>query len=152
MDRLAKQAHRNDAIVRAIAKAPERSVLVFANSVDHAVALTARLSLLGIRARAVSAETDPSARRDAVAAFRNGEIRVVCNAAVFTSGFDAPGGEMILISRPVFSPVRFMQMVGRGLRGPRNGGTAKCRIVTVRDNIDIYQGRDPLDWWRRYYK
>ncbi|MBB5691765.1 DEAD/DEAH box helicase [Roseomonas alkaliterrae] len=152
LERLSKQADRNDAIEQAIEQAPERSILLFANSVAHAVALTARLSLRGIRARAVSSETDLSARREAVAAFRRGEVRVVCNAAVFTTGFDAPGVEMILISRPVFSPVRFMQMVGRGLRGPKNGGTSKCRVVTVRDNIDVYRGRDPLEWWRRYYE
>ncbi|MCX8134554.1 MAG: DEAD/DEAH box helicase [Roseococcus sp.] len=152
LERLSEQADRNDAILHAIEQAPERSILVFANSVEHAVALTARLSLRGIRARAVSGDTDLSARREAVAAFKRGEVRAVCNAAVFTTGFDAPGVEMILISRPVFSPVRFMQMVGRGLRGPKNGGTATCRVVTVRDNIAVYQDRDPLEWWRRYYQ
>ena len=109
------------------------------------------ISLRGIRARVVSSETDLFARREAVAAFKRGEVRVMCNAAVFTTGFDAPGVEMILISRPVFSPVQFMQMVGRGLRGPKNGGTPQCRVVTVRDNIVVYKNRDPLEWWRRYY-
>ena len=40
---------------------------------------------------------------------------------------------MVFIARQVFSPVRYMQMVGRGLRGEKNGGTARCRIVTVVD-------------------
>jgi hypothetical protein len=34
-----------------------------------------------------------------------------------------------------------MQMVGRGLRGEKNGGTATCRVVTVLDNIVEYSGR-----------
>lgn len=151
LERLSMQPDRNEAILRTLEEAPERSVLLFANSVAHATQLTAHLSLRGIRARVVSADTDLSARRDSVAAFRRGEVRVICNAAVFTTGFDAPGVEMVLIARPVFSPVRFMQMVGRGLRGPKNGGTARCRVVTVRDNIDVYKGHDPLEWWRRYY-
>jgi superfamily II DNA or RNA helicase len=151
LDRLSKLADRNEAILRAIEASSERSILLFANTVQHAVELTARLSLRGIRARVVSSETDLSARREAIAAFKRSEVRVMCNAAVFTTGFDAPGVEMILISRPVFSPVRFMQMVGRGLRGPRNGGTPQCRVVTVRDNIDVYKDRDPLEWWRRHY-
>ena len=46
---------------------------------------------------------------------------MICNAVVFATGFDAPGVDLVLIARPVFSPVRFMQMVGRGLRGPKNG-------------------------------
>jgi superfamily II DNA or RNA helicase len=34
-----------------------------------------------------------------------------------------------------------MQMVGRGLRGKKNGGTATCRVVTVLDNILEYSDR-----------
>lgn len=150
--RLAGIEGRNEAILSTIEAAAERSILLFANSVDHAVELTARLSLRGIRTRAVSGDTDRSARRDAVSAFKRGEVRVICNAVVFATGFDAPSVDMVLIARPVVSPVRFMQMVGRGLRGPRNGGTERCRIVTVRDNIEGYADRNPLDWWRRYYE
>lgn len=152
LQRLSMSEPRNRAILETIEQAPERSILLFANGVDHAVELAARLSLRGVRARAVSGATDRSARVDAVAAFKKGEVRVICNAAVFATGFDAPSVEMVLIGRPVFSPVRFMQMVGRGLRGVRNGGTERCRVVTVRDNIVGYEGRDPLSWWRRYYE
>jgi superfamily II DNA or RNA helicase len=60
---------------------------------------------------------------------------VVCNHSVLTTGFDAPKTDMILIARQVFSRVRYMQMVGRGLRGPKNGGTEHCKIVTVDDNL-----------------
>jgi superfamily II DNA or RNA helicase len=42
---------------------------------------------------------------------------VLCNHSVLSVGFDAPRTDMVLISRQVFSPVRYMQMVGRGLRG-----------------------------------
>ncbi|MBM3484403.1 MAG: DEAD/DEAH box helicase [Alphaproteobacteria bacterium] len=88
--RLAGVEGRNQAILSTIEAASERSILVFANSVDHAVELTARLSLRGIRARAVSGDTDRSARRDAISAFKRGEVRAICNAVVFATGFDAP--------------------------------------------------------------
>ena len=143
---------RNDAILEAVASAREHSILLFANNVEHAVELAARLSLRGIRTRVVSGATDRTARRDAIAAFRAGEVRVITNAELLSTGFDAPRVEMVLIARPVFSPVRFMQMVGRGLRGPANGGTPNCRIVTVRDNIVGYSGVHPLDWWRHHYE
>ena len=152
LSRLSALTPRNDAILSAVESAKEESILLFANSVDHSTELAARLSLRGIRTRVVSGQTDRSARRDAVAAFKRREVRVVCNAVVFATGFDAPGVEMVLIARPVFSPVRFMQMVGRGLRGPRNGGTERCRVVTVQDNIEGYADRDPLAWWRGYYE
>jgi superfamily II DNA or RNA helicase len=145
-------APRNAAILSAVKKSTERSILLFANNVSHAVELAARLSIAGITSRVVSGETDRSARQDAVAAFKRGEVRVICNAVVFATGFDAPGVEMVLIAKPVFSPVSFMQMVGRGLRGPMNGGTERCRILTVQDNIEGYAESDPLKWWRKYYE
>jgi superfamily II DNA or RNA helicase len=59
---------------------------------------------------------------------------------------------MIVISRPVFSSVRYMQMVGRGLRGPTNGGTEKCDIVTVEDNILTYRDRLAYHYCRRFFE
>jgi superfamily II DNA or RNA helicase len=39
------------------------------------------------------------------------------------------------VARPTFSPVLYQQMIGRGLRGPLNGGKERCLIVNVEDNI-----------------
>ena len=50
---------------------------------------------------------------------------------------------------PVYSPNLYFQMIGRGLRGPRNGGTDRCLIVNVQDNIDNFERRltfSDLDW------
>ncbi len=33
-------------------------------------------------------------------------------------------------------------MLGRGLRGPAIGGTRKCKVITVRDNIEGYSDMD----------
>ena len=76
---------------------------------------------------------------------------MLCNHSVLTTGFDAPRTDMVLISRPVISPVRYMQMVGRGLRGERNGGTARCRIVTVLDNLRQFENRHPYHYCCRYF-
>jgi type I site-specific restriction endonuclease len=32
----------------------------------------------------------------------------------------------------------YQQMIGRGLRGPRNGGKETCLILDVADNIENY--------------
>ena len=32
-------------------------------------------------------------------------------------------------------------MIGRGLRGPRNGGTERCLLVNVEDNVAQYGER-----------
>lgn len=149
--RLAGDAGRNDIMLHQIAEADENSILFFANSVLHSAEMAARLNLSGISAAAISGETPTAARRDFLSRFQNGEIRVLCNHSVLTTGFDAPKTDMILISRAVFSPVRYMQMVGRGLRGVRNGGTPSCRIITVLDNLGRFQDRHPYHYCRRYF-
>jgi superfamily II DNA or RNA helicase len=151
MERLGRDAERNDRILEALRTSGERSALVFATSVAHARRLAARLNMLGITAAAVSGETDRSSRRWFVEAFRKGEVRVLCNHSALTTGFDAPATDLIVIARPVFSPSLYMQMVGRGLRGPLNGGKEHCRILTVQDNLDQYTGMLAHHYFEQHY-
>ena len=84
--------------------------------------------------------------------FLEGSIKVLANYQVLATGFDAPKTATIVISRPVFSPVRYMQMVGRGLRGPRNGGTEVCENITVLDNLLEYGNRLAYHYFVDYYE
>ncbi|MCC5870279.1 MAG: DEAD/DEAH box helicase family protein [Gammaproteobacteria bacterium] len=149
--RLADDTERNQRLLDFIAASGERSTLFFANSVAHAEQIAARLNIAGIGAAAISGSTPRVARRYFLDRFQRGDIRVLCNHSVLTTGFDSPKTDMILIARQVFSPVRYMQMVGRGLRGEKNGGTSSCRIVTVIDNLGRFEGRHPYHYCRRYF-
>nr|WP_309398007.1 helicase-related protein [Cerasicoccus maritimus] len=149
--RLAKNPKRNQAIVDYIQQARAHSTLFFANSVEHAEEVAARLNLQGVPAAAISGRTPRSSRRYFLDQFQAGEIRVLCNHSVLTTGFDAPKTDIVIISRQVFSPVRYMQMVGRGLRGEANGGTARCLIVTVLDNLGRFQDRHPYHYCAKYF-
>lgn len=148
---LADDVGRNDLLVETISTSGASSILCFANSVGHAEELAARLCVRGIAAAAVSGETPRAARRYFLSRFQSGEVRVLCNYAVLSTGFDAPKTDMLLISRHVMSPVRYMQMVGRGLRGPANGGTERCRIVTVMDNLGRFSGRHPYHYCAKFF-
>ena len=123
--------------------------LIFATSVRHAGVLAALLSAEGIRARAVSAKTEPTTRRRIVEEFRKGEIAALVNYGVFQEGFDAPRTRIIVVARPVFSPNVYFQMIGRGMRGEKNGGNDRCLVLNVRDNIrqfDRALAFTELDW------
>ena len=123
--------------------------LIFATSVDHAKTLAALLEMSGVRARSVDAETPPVIRRKVVDDFRNEHIEVLVNYGVFREGFDAPKTRVIVVARPVYSPNLYFQMIGRGLRGPKNGGNERCLILNVRDNIVNYEEKlafTELDW------
>jgi superfamily II DNA or RNA helicase len=150
-DRMATVNKRNNLIVESIRSAKQNSILLFANSVRHAEELAIRLSLEGIAAVSISGETPRSTRRKQLAKFHDGEIRVLCNHSVLTTGFDSPKTDLIVISRLVMSPVRYMQMVGRGLRGPKNGGTPTCEILTLIDNLGHLDSRHAYRYWMRHF-
>jgi superfamily II DNA or RNA helicase len=149
--RLAGNEVRNKILLDCIEASSQRSILFFTNSVLHAEEMAARLHLRGIPAAAISGNTPSVARRDFLNRFQRGEIRVLCNHSVLTTGFDAPKTDMVLIARQVFSPVRYMQMIGRGLRGEKNGGTPRCRLVTVLDNLGRFGDRHPYHFCRQYF-
>ncbi|MBN1210829.1 MAG: hypothetical protein JXB05_38630 [Myxococcaceae bacterium] len=65
--------------------------------------------------------------------FRGGDLRFLCNVGVLTTGFDAPKADVVCVTRPTTSAIRYEQMVGRGLRGPKNGGTDWCTVLDVQD-------------------
>ncbi len=148
---LADDDERNQLLLETIRSSAEQSILFFANSVTHAEEMAMRMNLAGIPAAAVSGTTASSARRYFLDSFQRGDIRVLCNHSVLTTGFDAPKTDMVLISRQVLSPVRYMQMVGRGLRGIKNGGTDQCRIVTVMDNLGRFNGKHPYHFCSKYF-
>lgn len=139
LQQLAESQERNDQILHEIEGMPDDwPILVFAVSVDHAASLAAMLNERGIPAASVSAKTGIGARRLYIERFKAGEIRVLTNYNVLTTGFDAPKVRSLIIGRPTFSPVLYQQMIGRGLRGPLNQGTEECLIVNVEDNFEAF--------------
>jgi superfamily II DNA or RNA helicase len=138
-DTIAKDVDRNRLLLKSILGRPlDWPILVFAVSTEHAHTMAALLTLEGVSAAAIDHRTEPSARRRYVDRFRRGELRVLANFGVLTQGFDAPATRAIYVARPTFSPNVYQQMIGRGLRGPLNGGKERCLIVNVRDNWVTY--------------
>ena len=128
---------------------PDWPTLIFATSVEHAQTVAALLNTTGVTARAVSGSTDRAVRRRVVDDFRSGQVNVLVNYGVFREGFDAPKTRAILVARPVYSPNLYFQMIGRGLRGPKNGGSERCLVINVQDNIDNFDRQlafADLDW------
>ncbi|MBK1725138.1 hypothetical protein CKO23_23630 [Thiocystis violacea] len=149
---LAANDARNARLIETLQATDAQQILFFTNSVRHAEEMAARPCLLGIPAAAVSGETPATARRWFLNRFKDGALRVLCNHSVLATGFDAPSTDLVLIARQVKSPVSYMQMVGRGLRGPRNGGTETCTILTVLDNLGRFRERHPFHYCRNLYR
>jgi superfamily II DNA or RNA helicase/HKD family nuclease len=90
--------------------------LGFCVSVDHARYMAQRFVEAGIPAKAVSAETSATDRRDALQLLRNRDINIVFAVDLFNEGLDIPEVDTVLFLRPTESATVFLQQLGRGLR------------------------------------
>lgn len=137
IDKLAHLASRNREILRRLLRlAVSCKTLVFACSIEHAETLAACLnSACGPgTAVAVTSATPRAERSLVIEHFRGrGGPRFLCTVGVLAAGFDAPKVGAVVITRPTMSAALYEQMVGRGLRGPKNGGTETCRVIDVQD-------------------
>ncbi len=118
---------------------PEWPVLLFAASVAHARTIAALLERRGRTAAAISSNDTPTpVRRHLIKEFREGRLSTLTNFGVLKQGFDAPSIRALYIARPTYSPNEYQQMIGRGLRGPKNGGKDECLVVDVADNLVVH--------------
>ncbi|MFJ1931866.1 sacsin N-terminal ATP-binding-like domain-containing protein [Kitasatospora sp. NPDC088160] len=154
LDRIGQSHVRMKTLVEdIISRDPDWPVLVFTPSVLSAQVLAATLRYRGVEAASVSGQTGRQERRDIIERFKDRKIRVLANCDLLIQGFDAPGVRALYIARPTFSPNAYIQMAGRGLRGPKNGGKEMCLIVDMADNfggdINSFLGyREYEDLWQ----
>ena len=122
-------------VIEQLLRDGHQRILVFAATVGHARLLAAVLAVRGIRSWVVTGATEARERQRTTRAFAqgDGEPMVLVNFGVLTTGFDAPSLSAVVIARPTTSLVLYSQMVGRGIRGLRAGGTKACDILTVVD-------------------
>ena len=113
------------------------SILIFACNVEHCIILQTLLKASGIDSGTILSSTSKFERETSIYKFKSGELKVLINYGVLTTGFDAPKLNSLIIARPTSSIVLYSQMVGRALRGPKNGGNIINKLIDLRDNFDL---------------
>lgn len=96
-----------------------KGILVFTRFLKEAERLT--MSIPGCVI--VSGDTPKKERERILEMFKTGEIPVVANVGVLTTGFDYPELDTVVMARPTMSLVMYYQIVGRCIR-PYKGKTA----------------------------
>jgi len=99
-----------------VAHGDGRQCIAFTRFVSDAEELAEAFRDAGISAKAVTGDTDPITRLEAVTAFRDGELQVLVNVYVLTEGFDAPAASCLLLARGCGHVSTYLQMCGRVLR------------------------------------
>ena len=156
INKLSESPFRNRIIIDEIEKAlkdPARDlVLVFACSTEHCVLLKKLLEMRNIDSEIVLGYTSRKERKQHIEDFKNGKLKVLINFGVLTTGFDAPKLKTLVIARHTNSMILYSQMIGRALRGPRNGGNELNYIVDLIDNISNLGNTDFMfSYWEEFW-
>lgn len=101
--------------------ADRHHLLIFATGIEHVYMASAILDQMGVSNAVVHSSSkkyplSDADRDDNIARFKAGQVRVLINANVLTTGFDFPALDCIILLRPTNSPVMHVQILGRGTR------------------------------------
>ena len=140
------------AVARAyVDHAAGRSGVLFAPTVELAYEMAEALRAEGVQAQGLDGTMALGQRRGLLAAHERGEVKVLCNCAVLTEGWDAPWCSAAVIARPTSSATLYVQMAGRVLRPYPGKGDALILDVAgvtgkhkLRSVVDL-AGADRVD-------
>ena len=134
---IAENMQRNQFIVNKYAENKDKygQTIVFTLNKDMAVALNTLFLKFGVKSDyIISKELTVQKRLEILNKFRNNEIEVLVNVNILTEGTDLPMVQTVFLARPTRSSVLMMQMIGRGLRGVKAGGTKEAYVVSFIDD------------------
>lgn len=124
-------------------RAAGRLTVAFCCTVAHAEAVAEAFRAQGVAAAAIDGDT-PQARRDEVLRdLAAGRLKVVCNCALLTEGWDLPACAAVILARPTQSRALWRQMVGRGMRSA--AGKTDCVILDHAGNVHRFGTPDDAD-------
>ena len=148
---LSTQASRNSSILNIIKNNhQDNKILVFTCGLEHNRILKTLLTEAGIVSETVDQGTNN--RNSIINRFKDGDLNILLNFGVLTTGFDAPKTNICIIARPISSIVMYSQMVGRILRGPKNTGNYENTLYTIKDNLGHGGYDDLFNSFNYFYK
>ncbi|WP_201351874.1 helicase-related protein [Hydrogenimonas urashimensis] len=93
-----------------------KQAIVFCITINHAEAMAAAYRDAGIEAHAMHSQLSKEERDRRMEAFRRGDIKLLTNPDMLTTGFDHPPTDTVVLARATKSQNLYRQMVGRVLR------------------------------------
>jgi DNA repair protein RadD len=111
-----------------------KSWLLFCSGVKHAHHVRDALIRRGIAAACVTGDTPGEERNRIIQDFKAGTIQALTNCDVLTTGFNAPGVDLLVMLRPTKSTGLYVQIIGRGMRNVWPPGF-NSNIATVEERL-----------------
>ncbi|SOC81564.1 Superfamily II DNA or RNA helicase [Salinimicrobium sediminis] len=129
----------NDAVVNRLkfCQKDREKVIVFARSKDHAIALDILLKYHALKSECIIGETTNEERQSFFERFSNGDLMILVNYDILSTGIDLPKVDTLFLLRKFGQYTTAMQVLGRALRGHYNGGNDHNKIISIKGNHDF---------------
>lgn len=112
-----------------------RRAILFAVDIEHSRQLVDQFTAAGIAAGHIDATCTDEERDAAIGRLERGEILVLCNVGVLTTGVDIPPCDLIIMARPTKSYNLWIQMIGRGTRPCLETEKSDCFVFDHAGNV-----------------
>jgi len=112
------------------------NIIIFAESKSHAICLSIYLGDNGVENGLIIGETSDPLRKSYISRFgdNSDSLNVLVNHQILSTGIDVPGMNAIMILSRIESPSLALQVLGRAMRGPENGGNATNKVFLTKEN------------------
>jgi len=107
--------------------------VVYCGGIEHAIELSKIFNKKGISAEVISGKNSSEEQQVILKKFKDGEIKVLCNADILIAGFDEQKASVCLNLRPTLSSVMAEQRGGRVLRLDNSNPLKHATIVDFID-------------------
>ena len=112
--------------------------LIFAMNILHGRLLAEDLRSKGVKCGFIYSGNADNAK--IIKDYKRGQFDVLINVAILTEGSDIPQIQTVFLTRPTQSEGLLMQMIGRGMRGPKaDKGTETVNIIDFHDKWTVFQ-------------
>lgn len=103
----------------------DRPTVAFCVNVNHANYVTLQFNKAGVNAEVMTAQTPHDERQMMIHRFEQGATKIIVSVGTLIAGFDSDV-RCIIYARPTKSEIRWLQIIGRGLRTAK--GKDKCLV------------------------
>lgn len=120
--------------------------IAFCSSIKHSENMAREWQDRGITAASVTTKNTKAQRLDILERFKKGDIQVLFNCGILTTGYDEPTIQHVLLLRRTTSLALYMQMCGRGSRlAPGKAGFVITDIGGSWAELGV-KWDDNIDW------
>ena len=113
-----------------------KTLIIFAESLAHAISLRILFERNTIECGLIIGDTPQSHRDQLISKMsdKTDSLSILINHQILSKGVDIPGLNSIMILGTVSNPALALQILGRAMRGPNNGGNANNSVYLTPSN------------------